>query len=166
MRWIKWIFYGFLLLVFIIPNPIKMPVEGATKNDFHPDSFWFYPWGKSVTHKGIDIFATKDTKIYSATKGLVIYTGWIKMGGHVVLVLSPGWQLHYYAHLNEIKTSEFSWVNHNIQIGSVGDSGNAKGKPPHLHYSILSLVPYPWRIDNSTQGWKKMFFLNPSKHFR
>ena len=70
--------------------------------------FLFYPWGKSVTHKGIDIFATKGTKIYSATKGPVIYTGRIKMGGNVVLVLSPGWQLHYYAHLNKIEISEFS----------------------------------------------------------
>ncbi len=107
MKWIKWIFYSFLLLVFIIPNPLKMPVEGASKQDFHPNSFWYYPWGKSVTHKGIDIFATKGTNIYSATRGLVIYSGQINMGGNIVIVLSPRWQLHYYAHLNEIKTSTF-----------------------------------------------------------
>ena len=34
-------------------------------------------------------------------------------------------------------------------------------KPPHLHYSIFTLVPYPWRIDGSKQGWMKMFFLDP-----
>lgn len=40
-------------------------------------------------------------------------------------------------------------------------TGNAKGKPPHLHYSIITLFPYLWRVDRSEQGWKKMFYLNP-----
>ena len=35
-------------------------------------------------------------------------------------------------------------------LGTVGDSGNARGKPPHLHYAILSLLPYPWRADGSS----------------
>ncbi|HEB59025.1 MAG TPA: M23 family peptidase, partial [Gammaproteobacteria bacterium] len=30
------------------------------------------------------------------------------------------------------------------------------------HYSILTLIPYPWRWDASPQGWKKMFYLDPS----
>jgi hypothetical protein len=46
-------------------------------------------------------------------------------------------------------------------LGRVGTSGNAIGKPAHLHYSIISLLPLPWRMDTSAQGWKKMFFLNP-----
>jgi hypothetical protein len=46
----------------------------------------------------------------------------------------------------------------------VGDSGNAKGKPTHLHYSIVTLVPHPWRIDGSPQGWKKMFYLDPTRY--
>jgi hypothetical protein len=35
------------------------------------------------------------------------------------------------------------------------------GKPAHLHYSVVSLIPLPWRMDTSTQGWKKIFFLDP-----
>jgi murein DD-endopeptidase MepM/ murein hydrolase activator NlpD len=46
-------------------------------------------------------------------------------------------------------------------VGTVGDSGNARGKPPHLHYAIVTLLPYPWRITGQTQGWKKAFFLDP-----
>ncbi|GAB6140921.1 hypothetical protein JCM14076_16500 [Methylosoma difficile] len=34
-----------------------IPVEGATAADWHPQSFWYHPWGRSGTHKGIDIFA-------------------------------------------------------------------------------------------------------------
>ena len=155
-----------LTIGFLIPQNLKMPVKGATKSDYNSKSFWFYPWGKSVTHKGVDIFSEKGTEINSSTLGLVLYSGEISMGGKVVLVLGPKWRLHYYAHLNELKTSSFSFVNNNSTIGTVGTSGNAAGKPAHLHYSILTIIPYVWRIDSEKQGWKKMFYLNPIEYFQ
>lgn len=138
-----------------------MPVKGATSSDYHPESFWFYPWGKSVTHKGVDIFAKKGTEIKSATAGLVMYSGEISLGGKVVLILGPKWRLHYYAHLDELKASPLSFVTKTSTIGTVGATGNAAGKPAHLHYSIVTPIPYPWRIDSDKQGWRKMFYLNP-----
>jgi len=86
------------------------------------------------------------------------------MGGNVVLVLGPKWRLHYYAHLKEIKTSRFSFVSSGSPIGSVGTTGNAVGKPAHLHYTIATVIPYPWRMDTDPQGWKKMFYLDSSKY--
>ena len=142
-----------------------MPVKGATASDYHPESFWYYPWGKSVTHKGVDVFARKGTPINSATGGIVLYSGKISMGGNVVLVLGPKWRLHYYAHLNEIRRKPLSIVSKKSTIGTVGTSGNAAGKAPHLHYSIVTPIPYVWRIDSDRQGWKKMFFLNPIAYF-
>ncbi len=50
-------------------------------------------------------------------------------------------------------------------IGAVGDSGNAKSKPPHLHYSVISLVPYVWKLSTEKQGWKRMFYMNPADSF-
>lgn len=152
-----------LIIGIAIPENFKMPVVGATTNSYSKDSFWYYPWGKSVTHKGVDIFAKTGTPIISSTSGLVIYCGQINRGGNVVLVLGPKWRIHYYAHLDKIKTTNFSFVGHKDTIGTVGASGNAKGKPAHLHYSIVTLLPYFWRIDNDHQGWKKMFYLNPIK---
>ncbi len=137
-----------------------MPVEGATNNDYNQESFWYYPWGKSGTHKGVDIFASKGTNLNSSVSGFVLYTGDIEIGGKVVVVLGPKWRIHYFAHLDEIATF-MDWVNRNQKIGTVGDSGNAKGKPPHVHYSIITLFPYLWRIDLKPQAWKKMFYLNP-----
>lgn len=134
-----------------------MPVDGAGKSSYHTQSFWYYPWGKSITHNGVDIFAKKGTAIHTATYGLVLHSGKISLGGNFVLILGPKWRLHYYAHLDEIKTSRLSFVNMKSLIGSVGATGNAAGKPPHLHYSILTPVPYVWRMDSDRQGWKKCF---------
>jgi predicted Zn-dependent protease len=130
-----------VLIVALIPSRFVMPVEGATIKSYDQKSFWAYPWGKSVYHKGVDIFAKQGTPVLSSTKGFVVFTGQFSLGGNVVLVIAPGWKLHYYAHLKEIKSSSFSLVSEGDQIGTVGTTGNAKGKPPHLHYSIQRLFP-------------------------
>lgn len=141
-----------------------MPILGAGSSDYNSQSFWYYPWGKSVTHKGVDIFAEKGTEIYSSTIGIVLFTGTIEIGGNVVYVLGPKWRIHYYAHLEEIKTNAFSFVGKTDVIATVGSSGNAAGKQPHLHYSIYTPLPYFWKADSDRQGWKKMFVLNPIEY--
>jgi len=88
-------------------------------------------------------------------------TGSQSKGGKYVLILGPKWRVHYYAHLDNIYCKAGQMVSTSKKIGSVGDSGNAKGKAPHLHYVIASIIPYPWKVDDSIQGWKKMFYLNP-----
>lgn len=148
----------------IVPQKFSMPVENGTRRDYNQKSFWFYPWGKSITHKGVDIFAKSGTNVLSSTIGLIIYEGNLKSGGNVVLVLGPKWRLHYYAHLKTIDTKRFSFVKRGEKIGSVGDTGNAAGKPHHLHYSIVTLIPYPWLKDDSRQGWRKMLYLNPIEY--
>ena len=160
-RKIGLIFILIISIGLLIPQNFSMPVEGATKNDYNKDTFWYHPWGKSVTHKGVDIFAKEGTLLKTATPGLVLYSGKIKISGNIVLILGPKWRLHYYAHLKARKVSSLTWANTNQVIGTVGSSGNAAGKSPHLHYSVITLIPYIWRIDTDRQGWKKMFYLNP-----
>lgn len=84
----------------------------------------------------------------------------------MVLILGPKWRLHYYAHLDKIHVNHFSWVNRNKKIGTVGTTGNVVGKQPHLHYSMMSLFPYVWKVDGAPQGWKKMFYLNPIEYLQ
>lgn len=168
MKWIRRLailLLSVIVLGFLIPQKLKMPVDGATSKDYNQDSFWFYPWGKSITHKGVDVFAKSGTTIYSATQGIVVGAGQVGMGGNYVLILGPKWRFHYYAHLQSVDTKKWKLVSRKSQIGTVGASGNAAGKPPHLHYSIATPIPYLWRIDKSPQGWKKMFYLNPIKFF-
>ena len=112
-------------------------------------------------HKGIDIFAVHGKPVISAVPGVVLYRGQLGLGGNVAVVIGPKWRLHYYAHLAEA-SSGLTFVRSGSALGAVGSSGNAAGKPPHLHYAVLSLVPIPWRYSAATQGWKQMFFLDPA----
>lgn len=150
-----------LVIGYCIPQNFIMPVHRADRHSYDQRSFWYYPWGKSVTHKGVDIFGKKGTDVLSATTGLVIFKGELSQGGNVLLVLGPKWRFHYYAHLDKTEASNFEWLRAGEKLGTVGNSGNAAGKPSHLHYSIVSLLPRPWCADGSKQGWKKMFFVNP-----
>ena len=153
---------GILLLVgFLVPEEIVIPVQGATKNDWNHNTFWYQPWGTSGVHKGIDIFGVKNTPVIAATSGIVIFSGILGKGGNAIAILGPKWRIHYYAHLNENSAVLGDIVNINKHIGTLGDTGNAAGKQPHLHYSILSIIPIPWLATMESQGWKKMFFLSP-----
>lgn len=139
-----------------------MPVKNAHRNSYNQESFWYYPWGKSGTHKGVDIFSKKGTPIHPSTSGIVLFCGKLGMGGNAILILGPKWRFHYYAHLDKIETHRFSVVTHQTKIGTVGDTGNAKGKPPHLHYTIATPIPYLWNVDLAPQGYLKMFYINPT----
>lgn len=149
---------------FLLPEQHEMPVLNATERDWNPKSFWYYPWGRSITHKGIDIFAKEGVPVLASTGGLVIAIRSDPVGGNSVLVLGAKWRFHYYAHLQRIDTRKLSWVNAGEQLGAVGSTGNAKGKPPHLHYSIGTLYPVVWNWDSKAKlGWGKMFFVDPGK---
>jgi murein DD-endopeptidase MepM/ murein hydrolase activator NlpD len=152
---------GVLGLGLLLPGGVTVPVEGATRRDWNPRSFWFEPWGASGVHKGIDIFAPRGRAVVAAAPGVVVFRGTWGDGGHVVAVLGPKWRMHYYAHLVEGSATGDIFVGRGEPIGQVGTSGNAVGKSPHLHYAVVSLVPLPWRYSTATQGWKRMFYLDP-----
>jgi murein DD-endopeptidase MepM/ murein hydrolase activator NlpD len=117
--------------------------------------------GASGVHKGIDVFARKGTPLVAPTYGIVVFRSNLKLGGKVIAILGPKLRIHYFAHLDSMDVYPGYPVWNGRRIGTVGDTGNAQGKPAHLHYSAITLLPYPWRIDSSTQGWRKMFYLDP-----
>lgn len=151
---------GILVAGLLVPEKAVIPVEGASVRDWNPQSFWYEPWGVSGVHKGIDIFASQGKKVIAATPGIVIYRGEWARGGNVVAVLGPKWRIHYYAHLSNHGDGPLL-VSAGSHLGAVGTSGNAAGKQPHLHYAVFSLVPLAWRYSDETQGWRKMFYLDP-----
>jgi murein DD-endopeptidase MepM/ murein hydrolase activator NlpD len=150
-------FVSLLALNLLLPTKIQNPVEGCGRESYNQKSFW-HPWGDH-RHAGIDIFAKKGTKVRPAIGGIVVAAGHnLGAGGNCILILSSGWRLHYYAHLNEIDTHIGAIVTQKSVIGKVGNTGNAKGKPHHLHYSISSIIPQgDWRWEAK----QLLFYINP-----
>jgi hypothetical protein len=149
-----------------LPAPaLAQPVLGASAKDWSPESYWHPYWRSSDVHKGIDIFAERGTPVMASEDGLVLYRGNLKQGGRVILVLSPRGWLHYYAHLQSAIPGPGAWVVQGEPIGFVGDTGNAKGKPPHLHYSIFSPIPRFQSFRPERRGWMRVFFRDPGNLF-
>ena len=155
---------GLMLAEIHLPTQtLLQPVLGASEKDWNPNAYWHPHWGTSGVHKGIDIFAKRGTPVLSAQSGWVVYRGTLTQGGHVVAVLSARGWLHYYAHLDSTQAKAGTWVKQGMPIGQVGSTGNATGKPPHLHYSIVSPIPKLTDFRLVTQGWKRMFYRSPSR---
>lgn len=160
------ILLAIVLIGYCLPSSLRIPVEGATNESWDYRTFWYYPWGKSITHKGIDIFSPKQTNIIAPTFGIIIETGYSNNGGNYIYLLGPQWHVHYFAHLDTVFTSRLSLVKRGTILGKLGNTGNAKGKEPHLHYSISTIIPYPWLYDEfAKQGWKKTIYLDPETYF-
>lgn len=149
-----------------LPEQLVIPVKGATKSDWNAKSFWFRPWGKSGVHKGIDIFAKEGIPVIAASSGLVVQAGFTPGGGNVVSILGPKWRIHYYAHLKNIKAKNWEFISQGSEIGTVGTTGNAVGKQPHLHYAIITQIPYVWLFQAEKYGFDRIFFLNPHELLR
>lgn len=156
-----------LLILFMIgcaiPHKMVNPVIGATNASWNKKSFWYYPWGVSGTHKGIDIFAKRGSIVIAPQDGFIVKNGTHELGGNVVLLMGPLFRFHYFAHMDSINENLGLYVVKGDTIGTVGDTGNAKGKPPHLHYQIFTPIPYLWRWSSEEQGWKKIFYLDPGE---
>ncbi|MGQ0714532.1 MAG: peptidoglycan DD-metalloendopeptidase family protein [Gemmatimonadaceae bacterium] len=89
------------------------------------------------SHHGVDLFAPRGTPVVAATPGIVRRVGQSGLGGNVVWLLDPRReQSLYYAHLDTQLVSTGQVVQVGDTLGLVGNTGNARGTPPHLHFGI------------------------------
>ena len=58
-------------------------------------------------------------------------------GGKQLYLRDAKGRLFYYAHLDSWSVEEFAAVAAGDVLGTVGDTGNAKGTTPHLHFEIM-----------------------------
>ncbi|GAB4092124.1 M23 family metallopeptidase [Flaviaesturariibacter terrae] len=99
-------------------------------------------WGASRDggirrHKGIDIHARKGTPVVALADGVIVERAQRPIGGKT-LWLKPAGQpwTAYYAHLDKQLVREGQHVHKGQVIGTVGNTGNARTTPSHLHFGV------------------------------
>jgi murein DD-endopeptidase MepM/ murein hydrolase activator NlpD len=134
---------------------LRLPVEEARVRNIQ--SFFGDPRdGGSRDHHGVDIFAPRGTPVLAAAGGVVTSVGTNGLGGNVVWIARPArGESHYYAHLDRQAVTAGTLVDEGDVIGYVGNTGNARGTAPHLHFGIYAsggpVDPLPY-IAESPRG--------------
>ena len=116
------------------------PVPGAV---FYND--WGFPRSGGRFHEGNDLFADRGTPVVAPVSGaLQVKNG--PVGGLQFRLYGDDGVTYIGSHLDSAIESQY--VTAGTPIGGVGDSGNAIGANPHLHFEMhpddgLSVNPYP-----------------------
>ena len=110
---------------------------------------WGFPRSGGRTHKGVDMFHRWDAQVIAVTSGRVSL-GNGGLGGRTIWLNGDDGYAYYYAHLSGFNVSSGQRVNVGDVIGYNGDTGNASGGAPHLHFEIhpggrgaRAVNPYP-----------------------
>nr|WP_303977509.1 phage tail tip lysozyme [Streptococcus danieliae] len=98
-----------------------------------------YPNGK---HTGIDFntvnhadFMSRDIPVYAVTDGEVTESAYHAFNGNYLTHTMPDGTLQYYGHLRDLPLKKVGdKVKKGEVIGYLGDTGSAKGTPPHVHF--------------------------------
>ncbi|MDP1820413.1 MAG: peptidoglycan DD-metalloendopeptidase family protein [Acidimicrobiales bacterium] len=101
-------------------------------------------------HQGTDIMAPMGTPLMACERGVVSKMGTDSLGGMKLWLKGESGTFYYYAHLSAFAEGlvDGTVVQAGHVIGYVGDTGNAKGGAPHLHFEIhpdggSAVNPYP-----------------------
>lgn len=127
---------------------LHMPVVGITPR--HLSDSWGNPRdGGRRRHKGIDIFAPKGTPVVAVQDGVITYIGEQSKGGLCLWLSTESGASFYYAHLDRWAAGLYEGmeVRSGDLLGYVGNTGNARTTPPHLHFQVSendkTVNPYP-----------------------
>lgn len=108
---------------------------------------WGFPRSGGRSHKGVDMFASRGTPVYAVQAGQAKASS-NRLGGITVHLYSDQGFEYYYAHLESRAFSGTKRVEQGETIGFNGNSGNARGTSPHVHFEIRPggggpVNPYP-----------------------
>jgi murein DD-endopeptidase MepM/ murein hydrolase activator NlpD len=123
---------------------LVFPVSGHTSADVQ--SFWGDARdGGRRDHHGIDIFADRGTPVVAVRAGTVTRVQETGIGGKQVWLRDADGHHYYYAHLDAQLVRDGQRVAPGDTLGLVGNTGNARSTPPHLHFGIYQRGPHdPW----------------------
>lgn len=134
--------------------PLAKGAYTPFSNNYAEARSWSAEGPEVRAHEGVDVFANKETPVYSAMAGTIVKAGWNEYGGWRVTIRVDESTDFYYAHLSKYATGikEGVKVTTGQLIGYVGNSGygpeGTAGKfISHLHFSIYKRTPAYHAID-------------------
>jgi Membrane proteins related to metalloendopeptidases len=111
---------------------LSWPVQGQITSTFgsrvHP------VFKTKMMHTGMDIRAPRGTPVRAAGPGEVLFAGWLRGYGQVIIIDHGNNLSSVYAHLSTMSVRESSAVKKGQTIGAVGSTGTATGA--HLHFEV------------------------------
>jgi len=114
----------------------RFPIVGYT---WYQDDYGaprFSPYYSS--HAGNDLFAERGTPVIAVTDGFIWRMGSFSKGGNAIWLMGDDNVRYYYGHMDSLakglKTNDR--VKQGQLIGTVGNTGNAVGTYPHVHFEI------------------------------
>ena len=108
--------------------PLRAPMASPYGYRIHPIL------KRKILHAGIDLAASIGTPIKAPAAGEVIYDGWLRGYGRVVVLNHGRGFSTLYAHLSASLVKEGQEVKAGAVIARVGKTGNVTG--PHLHFEV------------------------------
>ncbi|MEJ7766978.1 MAG: M23 family metallopeptidase, partial [Chitinophagaceae bacterium] len=127
---------------------LAFPLPGKAKSNI--GSFWGAGRDQGArSHEGIDIFAPFRTPVVAAAAGTISRVNENTLGGKVIFMRPEGKNYTlYYAHLDTQLVTDGAFVHAGDTLGLVGNTGNARFTPPHLHFGIYTasgaIDPFPF----------------------
>ena len=130
------------------------PVAGGAT--FTDDWLFSRPGGRY--HVGIDLFSARGTPLVAVADGTLFRVGWNGLGGRRLWLRDQAGTAYYYAHLDGFASvaREGASVSAGEVIGFLGDSGDARGTSPHVHFEIHPGGGGPVRPFPIISGWPRV----------
>lgn len=111
---------------------LRMPVDGTVVSFYGKVS---HPKFKTVTfNNGIVIDAPAGAPVKSVYDGKVIYVGWLKGYGQVLIMDNGGGFYTLYANLSKVLKDKGQTAEKGVEVGLVGDTGASSA--PGLYFEI------------------------------
>ena len=104
-----------------------------------PNAFvdsWVAPRSGGRLHQGVDMFAAHGLPVFAVADGVVTRVWNNQLGGLSVNLVDGLGNRYYYAHLSAAYVLEGQQVRVGAPLGAVGNSGNARYTPSHLHWQF------------------------------
>jgi len=91
-------------------------------------------FGTKTFRNGIDIDAQEGSSVHAVYPGQVLYTGWFRGYGNLVILDHGNEYYTLYAHMADMKVAEGDELKQGQVIGTVGDTGSLQG--PRLYFEV------------------------------